>query len=53
MSGASVFATVSRILLPLLRPSLQSAGLLLFVSFLREISAAALLYTPSTQVLSI
>ena len=53
MAGASIYSTMSRVLLPLLRPSLQSAALLLFVSFLREISAAALLYTPSTQVLSI
>jgi iron(III) transport system permease protein len=53
MAGASALYKIRRIVLPLLRPSLQSASLLLFVTFVREISAAALLYTPDTQVLSI
>lgn len=53
VAGASGFATMKRVLLPLLRPALQSGSLLLFVTFLREMSASALLFTPSTQILSI
>ena len=43
----------SRVVLPLLRPALQSGYFLLFIAFFREIAAAALLYTAQTQVLSI
>ena len=53
VAGAGEVRKLGRILLPLLRPTLQSASILLFLSFLREISAAAVLYTPGTQVLSV
>jgi len=52
-SGAHRIASFRRIVLPLLRPALQSAYFLLFIAYFREIAAAALLYTASTQVLSI
>ena len=53
MSGASRLTSFRRILLPLLRPALQSGYFLLFIAYFREIAAAALIYTSSTQVLSI
>lgn len=52
-SGAHRIASFWRIVLPLLRPALQSAYFLLFIAYFREIAAAALIYTASTQVLSI
>ena len=52
-SGAHRIASFHRIILPLLRPALQSAYFLLFIAYFREIAAAALIYTASTQVLSI
>jgi iron(III) transport system permease protein len=52
-SGANRLASFRRIILPLLRPALQSGYFLLFIAYFREIAAAALLYTASTQVLSI
>jgi iron(III) transport system permease protein len=52
-SGAHRIASFRRIVLPLLRPALQSAYFLLFIAYFREIAAAALIYTASTQVLSI
>ncbi len=53
VSGANRLASFRRIILPLLRPTLQSGYFLLFIAYFREIAAAALLYTASTQVLSI
>ena len=52
-SGANRVASFRRIVLPLLRPALQSGYFLLFIAYFREIAAAALIYTASTQVLSI
>jgi iron(III) transport system permease protein len=52
-SGANRIASFRRVVLPLLRPALQSGYFLLFIAFFREIAAAALLYTAQTQVLSI
>jgi iron(III) transport system permease protein len=52
-SGANRLASFRRIILPLLRPALQSGYFLLFIAYFREIAAAALIYTASTQVLSI
>jgi iron(III) transport system permease protein len=52
-SGASRIVTFGRIVLPLLRPALQSGYFLLFIAYFREIAAAALIYTSHTQVLSI
>ena len=52
-SGASRVTSFRRVVLPLLRPALQSGYFLLFIAYFREIAAAALIYTASTQVLSI
>jgi iron(III) transport system permease protein len=53
VSGANRVASFRRVMLPLLRPALQSGYFLLFIAYFREIAAAALIYTASTQVLSI
>jgi len=53
VSGANRVASFRRVILPLLRPALQSGYFLLFIAYFREIAAAALIYTSSTQVLSI
>ncbi len=52
-SGAGRVASFRRIMLPLLRPALQSGYFLLFIAYFREIAAAALIYTSKTEVLSI
>jgi iron(III) transport system permease protein len=52
-AGANRLQSFSRVVLPLLRPSLQSAYFLLFISYFREIAAAVLLYTSKTAVVSI
>jgi iron(III) transport system permease protein len=52
-SGAGRIASFRRIMMPLLRPALQSGYFLLFIAYFREIAAAALLYTSKTEVLSI
>ncbi len=52
-SGANRIQSFRRVILPLLRPALQSGYFLLFIAYFREIAAAALIYTASTQVLSI
>ena len=52
-SGANRLASFRRVMVPLLRPALQSGYFLLFMASFREIAAAALIYTASTQVLSI
>jgi iron(III) transport system permease protein len=51
--GASQRQTFRRILLPLARPALLSAWLMLYVVFIREISTVILLYTFGTHSLPI
>jgi len=53
MSGASWLSTFRCITLPLLRSGVMAGWILLFVSFLRELSASVLLYTPKQVVLSV
>lgn len=53
MSGASWLSTFRRITVPLLRAGIVAGWILLFVSFLRELSASVLLYTPRQVVLSV
>jgi iron(III) transport system permease protein len=53
VSGATRLKAVNKVLLPLVRPSLQSAYFLLFMAFFREISTAILLYSASSAVVSI
>ena len=50
--GAGRLRTVVWIILPMLRRSVASAGLLMFVLMSREFSASSLLRTPSNQVMS-
>ncbi len=51
IAGASWLTTMRRILIPLLRPALASAFVLLFVSFLKEYSSALFLVTGGSEVI--
>ena len=51
-SGASWLQTMRLVVLPLLRPSLVAAGLMLFVIFIRELGATILLYAQGTETIS-
>ena len=53
VAGATHIQGVSRILLPLVSPSVQGAYFLLFMAFFREISSAILIYSANTTVISI
>jgi iron(III) transport system permease protein len=53
MSGATRLTTIRKILLPLLLPGMQSAWILLFVLFFRELSAVILLWSSQTITLPI
>lgn len=53
ISGASWARTLRSITLPLVRPSLLAAWILLYVLLLRDISRTILLYTPKTVTISI
>ncbi len=53
VGGATRLGSVFKILLPLVRPSVQGAYFLLFMAFFREISSAILLYSATTSVVSI
>jgi iron(III) transport system permease protein len=48
--GGTWLRTFVEIVLPLLRPGIYSTWILLFIIFIREISAAVLLSAPSTRV---
>ncbi|MCC6305964.1 MAG: iron ABC transporter permease [Rhodobacteraceae bacterium] len=50
--GAGQFQALRTVLVPMLRRSFASSGLLMFVLMSREFSASALLRTPSNQVMS-
>lgn len=53
MCGANQARMVSTILLPLMRPSIAAAVIMVFLFTVREINTAILLYTPDTMLLSI
>ena len=53
VSGAGWGTTFRRISGPLLAPGLIATWLLLFVTFVREVSASIMLYTPGTETLSV
>ena len=53
IAGASRLATLWRILLPLARPGLAVAFLLVFIPALSELSATILLYSGGTETISI
>ncbi len=52
-SGASWSQTMRHVMLPLLRPSLVAAWLMLFVIFVRELGATILLYAHGTETISV
>ena len=51
VAGSTWLGTVRSILLPLLRPALLSGYILLFITFLKEYSAALFLYTRGSEVM--
>jgi iron(III) transport system permease protein len=53
MCGATRMQTMRRILLPLMKPSISAALIMVFLFTVREINTAILLYTPDTMLLSI
>jgi len=53
MSGASWSEAMRKIMFPLLAPGMISTWILLFVTFIREVSASVMLYTLGTETLSI
>lgn len=53
VSGAGRFRATMWVTFPLLRASVFSTGLLMFVLSMRELSASIFLYTPQTKTLSI
>src|SRR5581483_3531792 len=52
-SGASFLQTARLVLLPLLRPAIIAAWLLLFVIFIRELGETILLYAQGTETISV
>jgi iron(III) transport system permease protein len=52
-SGASWWQTTRYVMLPLLRPALIAAWLMLFVIFIRELGATILLYAQGTETISV
>jgi len=53
ISGASWLRTFWSVSLPLLKPGLVAAFILLFVTFMRELSCSILLYSSGTEVMSV
>jgi len=53
LSGAGPFATLWRIWIPLLRPALLGAGLLVFMPCLSELTMSILLHGPGTENLGV
>jgi len=52
-SGASWLQTMWMVMLPLLRPAVVAAWLMLFVIFIRELGATILLYASGTETISV
>jgi iron(III) transport system permease protein len=53
ISGASWLQTMTAVLLPLIKPALVAAWLMLFVVFIRELGATILLYAQGTETISV
>lgn len=53
MSGASWFYVFRRVILPLMRPALAAAWLLMFMIFIRELGMSVLLVGTNNRVLSV
>lgn len=52
-SGASWWQTMRFVMMPLLRPAIIAAWLMLFVIFIRELGATILLYAQGTETISV
>jgi len=52
-SGATWLQTVKQVLLPLMKPAIVAAWLMLFVVFVRELGATILLYAQGTETISV
>ncbi len=52
-SGAGPFAVLRRIVVPILRPALTAAWLLVFLFALHELTMSSLLYGPGTETLAV
>ncbi len=52
-SGAAWGYTFRRIMIPLMRPGMTAAWIIIFVSMLKEISASILLFTYGTETMSV
>ena len=53
MSGASWWRAMARIVVPLVAPGMMSMWLLLFVTYIREVSSSMMLFTFGTETISI
>lgn len=53
MVGATRLRTMWEVTLPLLKPGMVGAGMLLFIIFVRELSTSIFLYSPGNEVLSV
>jgi iron(III) transport system permease protein len=53
ISGAGFLTVLRRVIIPLILPSLVAGGLYLFLLSAKVLSAAAILHTPDSQVLSV
>lgn len=51
ISGADWWTTVTRIILPILKPALFSCYALLFIHFFKEYVTAAFLYQPGSEII--
>lgn len=53
LSGASWLRTMLYVVIPLLKPGIAAAWLLLFIIFVRELGVSVLLYAEGTEVMSV
>jgi iron(III) transport system permease protein len=53
MSGANWWQSMTRIILPLVAPGMVATWMLMFVAFIREVSASMMLFTYGTETMSI
>ncbi len=53
MVGASWLRTVREVTLPLLKPGLVGAWMLLFIIFVRELTTSIFLYSPNSEVMAV
>ena len=51
--GAGAFATLRRIVIPLIKPALAAGWILMFVEFIRSLSLSILLYSDDSVVMPV